>query len=62
MSAIIALARATAGAIVRIGDRVTCEPIAPQLGDERRPHLGHVPYFAAKLTVDDKRRLSGSRR
>lgn len=44
--------------IARLSDSLTYEDI-PCVVDERSdscPYLGHVPYFAPKLTSDSKRR------
>lgn len=54
------LAQSTAKAIARVGDRLTYERVTPDLGANACPYLGHVPYFAPKLTSIEKEELAGS--
>lgn len=44
--------------IVRLSDSLTYDdvPCAAKARSDSCPYLGHVPYFAPKLTSDSKRR------
>lgn len=54
------LTQSTAKAIARLGDHLTYERVTPDLGAHACPYLGHVPYFAPKLTSDEKEELACS--
>ncbi|RGX80510.1 hypothetical protein DXA64_04075 [Collinsella sp. OF03-4AA] len=47
-----------AKAIVRLSDSLTYDdvPCAAKARSDSRPYLGHVPYFAPKLTSDPEYR------
>lgn len=46
-----------AKAITRLGSSMTYDdiPCAAKARSDSRPYLGHVPYFAPKLTSDSER-------
>ena len=47
-----------AKAVVRLSDSLTYDdvPCAAEARSDSRPYLGHIPYFAPKLSSDIERR------
>ncbi len=62
MTVTVLLTQTLAEAAASVRNRFTYEDIAPDLGDNGCPYLGHVPFFAPKLTSCEKERFAGSTR
>lgn len=60
MTVISLFAQPAVRAIAHLGDKLTYEDITPKLGKNECPYLGHIPYFAGKLTNDDRERLANN--